>query len=268
VPAAPRVSITMPAYGAEATIREAVESALAQTVSDFELIIVDDGSPVPVADVLDDMRDERVRIVRHERNRGLGAARNTALREVRAPLLTHLDADDLIEAGYLEALLPCFDDPAVGLAYPNVLVSGHGEDGPYIRDPERHPVDTFPELALRNPIPVMTVVRTSAVRAVGGYEEGMWGAMDWMLYLELATAGWRFAYVDRMLAHYRWSDTSMSNDWDRVQHANLQVMWRFMLRHPTIRGPHRRVLKLALRELYLLAPGVRAARLGLRSRGG
>ena len=112
-----KTTVTIPAYNAEATLREAVESALGQTAGDLEVLVVDDGSRVPVADVLAEVSDERLRVVRFEHNRGLSAARNHALAEVRTPLLSQLDADDLWEPGYLEAVLPRFDDPDVGLVY-------------------------------------------------------------------------------------------------------------------------------------------------------
>ncbi|HEX8205541.1 MAG TPA: glycosyltransferase family 2 protein [Solirubrobacteraceae bacterium] len=251
----PRATITMPAYNAEATLRDAVDSALAQTVEDFELVVVDDGSRVRVEEVLADIRDERLRIVRHERNRGLGPTRNTALRSARAPLLCHLDADDRYEPEYLEALLPCFEDPEVGLAYPNAHVFGINEH-PYIRDASLHPA-RLPGLARQNTIPNFSMVRREALESIGGYAEFTWGAMDWYLYLRVAGAGWRFAYVDRILAHYRWTGESMSQDWDKVQRSNLAVLWRFMLHHPLKRGPHRLVAKLALREAGTRIPGAR-----------
>lgn len=252
----PRATIVMPAYNAEATLREAVDSALAQTVCDFELVIVDDGSRIPVAEVLADVGDERVRIVRHDRNQGLGRTRNSTLRAARAPLICHLDADDRYEPEYLEALLPCFEDPAIGLAYPNAQVFGINEH-PYISDPSQHPADRFPALARSNPIPNFSMARRAAVEAVGGYAEFTWGAMDWYLYLRLAGAGWRFAYVDRILAHYRWTGGSMSQDWDKVQGSNLHVLWRFMLHHPLTPGPHGQVARLALLEGGKRVPGAR-----------
>jgi glycosyltransferase involved in cell wall biosynthesis len=251
----PRATITMPAYNAEATLRDAVDSALAQTVEDFELVVVDDGSRVPVAEVLADVRDERVRIVPHERNRGLGPTRNTALRSARAPLICHLDADDRYEPEYLEGLLPCFEDPEVGLAYPNAHVFGINEH-PYIRDPSLHPA-RLPGLARSNPIPNFSMVRREAVERIGGYAEFTWGAMDWYLYLRVAGAGWKFAYVDRILAHYRWTGASMSQDWDKVQRSNLAVLSRFMLHHPLTPGPHRLVARLALAEAGKKIPGAR-----------
>ena len=117
--ARPRTSVLMPAYRANATIRESVDSALAQTVGDLEVIVVDDGSPEPVADALADVRDPRLRLLRHDRNRKAPAARNTALRAARAPLVSQLDADDLWHPEYLENVLPRFDDPGVGLVYTN-----------------------------------------------------------------------------------------------------------------------------------------------------
>src|SRR5207237_462998 len=111
----------MPAYNAEATLRESVDSALAQTPGDLEPVIVD-AARVPVRQVLADLDDQRIRIVEHTENRGLGPTRNTALREARTPLIAHLDADDLWEPEYLEAILPAFDDPHIALAYCNARV--------------------------------------------------------------------------------------------------------------------------------------------------
>jgi glycosyltransferase involved in cell wall biosynthesis len=75
----PRVSVLMPAYNAEATIREAVASVLGQTVSEVELIVADDGSREPTSHVLGEIADTRLQIVRRQRNGGVSAARNSAL---------------------------------------------------------------------------------------------------------------------------------------------------------------------------------------------
>jgi glycosyltransferase involved in cell wall biosynthesis len=234
----------MPAFDAGATIRESVESVLAQTLPDLELIVVDDGSRVPVAEVLADVRDPRLRILRHERNRGTSAARNTALAAAQAPLVSQLDADDLWEPDYLESILPCFDDPAVGLAYANAATIGSDKYPTLIRDTAPHPIDRFPELAADNPIPALTAtMRTEAVRAVGGYARWIWGVEDYHLYLKLAQAGWRFAFVDRELARYRWPapDRGRSHD-KRKMRRNLLKLWiAFAVRHPFTAGTGRQI---------------------------
>jgi glycosyltransferase involved in cell wall biosynthesis len=241
----PRTSVIMPAYNAHGTIRASVESALAQTVGDLEVIVVDDGSDPPITTALVDVHDARLRVLRHPRNRNAPAARNTALAAARSPLVSHLDADDLWEPDYLESVLPCFDDAAVGLAYTNAALIGHpdGQDT-YIVDASVHPMDAFPKLAEQNPIPSTTAtMRTDAVRAVGGYAEWLPLAEDYYLWMNLAAAGWRFAYVDRKLASYRWPEPTRGLSFEqRPRDLNLLRMYAaFVLRHPRVPGPRRQV---------------------------
>ena len=73
----PRTSVLMPAYRNENTLRESVESALAQTIGDLEVIVVDDASPIPCAEVLAGVSDPRLRIIRHRRNRNTAALRTS-----------------------------------------------------------------------------------------------------------------------------------------------------------------------------------------------
>jgi glycosyltransferase involved in cell wall biosynthesis len=246
----------MPAYRNEDTIVRSVESVLAQTAGDLELIVVDDASPVPCAEALAGVRDPRLRIIRHARNRNTAGARNTALRAARAPLVSQLDADDTWEPGYLDAILPCFDDPAVGLAYANCFIEGH-PDGldDYIGDPAPHPLDRFPKFAEACPVPAPTAtMRRQAVLDAGGYAGWIWGASDYHLYAKLVANGWRFAYVHERLARYRWpvAGRSKSADRPRVERGVL-VMWlSFVARHPGIPGPRRQVRMRVMRELRAL----------------
>lgn len=259
--ARPLTSVLMPSYRNEDTLRRSVDSVLAQTIGDLELIVVDDASPLPCAEVLAGVNDPRVRIIRHERNRNTAGARNTALRAARAPLVSQLDADDTWEPGYLEAVLPCFDDPQIGLAYTNCFIEGH-PDGldDYIGDPTPHPLDAFPKFAEACPVPAPTAtMRRDAALAARGYTEWIWGASDYHLYAKLVAAGWRFAYVHERLARYRWPvpGKSKSADRRRVEKGEL-VMWlSFVARHPTIPGPRRQVRVRLRRELLLLADALR-----------
>lgn len=243
--AAPLTTVIMPAYDADATLRASVESALAQTEPRLELVVVDDGSRTPVSEILSDVTDPRLRVIRHDRNRGPSAARNTALGAARAPLVSQLDADDLWEPDYLETVLPRFDDPQIGLVYTNATILGHptGHDT-YIFDSSPHPIDRFPKLAEKNPVPALTVtMRRDAVSAVGGYARWLWLAQDYHLYLKLAAAGWRFDYVDRKLARFRWPEENRgrSYDWRRHERYELRLWVAFALRHPLTPGPRRQV---------------------------
>jgi hypothetical protein len=256
----PRTSVQMAAYNpVRAQLIAAVESVLGQTVGDLELIVVDDGSDEPVEEMLADHADERLRIVRHGSNRGLSAARNTALRLARAPLVSHLDSDDAWEPDYLEHVLPVFDDQRVGLAYTNAAIVGHPEGHHvYIFDPDPHPIDHFPKIAEQNPVPLLTATaRTQAVRDAGGYARWLRGTQDYYLWCRLAAAGWRFVFIDRQLARYRWpsDDRSLSHDRRRVELDELRMWIGFVLRHPLIPGPRRQVRVRLRREVERLRFG-------------
>ena len=168
---AARTTVMMPSYEAESTLRGAVDSVLSQTVGELELVVVDDGSSVPVAEVLDDIGDPRLRIIRHPRNRGLSAARNTALAAARTPLVSQLDADDLWEPDYLEAVLPRLDDPQLGLVYANCTILRPSDRPRRLhRRPVRTPDRQLPEDRRAEPGPVSHGHDAcGAVRAVGGY---------------------------------------------------------------------------------------------------
>ncbi|MXP10398.1 glycosyltransferase family 2 protein [Pseudoblastomonas halimionae] len=89
----PKMSVVMPVYNVEAYVAEAIQSVLAQTFTDFELIIVDDGGQDGSMDIVRSFYDKRIRIVTQS-NRGLAGARNTGIAEARAPYIALLDSDD------------------------------------------------------------------------------------------------------------------------------------------------------------------------------
>jgi len=164
-----------------------------------------------------------------------------------------LDPDHEPSPYLLERVLGYFEDPSVGVTYTDArVIRADGTIEPYLTSGDAHPIDSFPELARRNPIAALTAtLRTDAVRSVGGYARWLWGGQDYHLYLKLAAAGWRFAYVDRPLATYRWPDDhgGMSSDTRRVILNDLKLFAAFKLRHPFIPGPGRRVMGLAPRAL-------------------
>jgi len=113
---APLVSVLMPVYNAGRYLRDSVECILRQSVSDFELVIVDDGSTDDGAEMLRRFGDRRIRVVRHDRNRGLAAARNTCLESARGAYVAWLDADDLCHPSRLREQLSVLSRrPEVGM---------------------------------------------------------------------------------------------------------------------------------------------------------
>src|SRR6476661_7395721 len=117
-----RVSVLMPAYNQAHFIGRALDSLMAQTLPDWELILVDDGSTDATRTVIAPYLDDpRVRYERLDRNRGLGVALNQALAQATAPLIAYLPADDVYYADHLASLVDCLDaHPAAVAAYSGV----------------------------------------------------------------------------------------------------------------------------------------------------
>ena len=117
-PSAPLVSVVMPIYGVERFVAEAIDSVLEQTFTDFEFIIVDDVSPDSSRSICEAYSDERIRIIVHEKNRGLAGARNTGIREARGKYIALLDSDDKWTANKLEQHVAHLNNsPKVGVSF-------------------------------------------------------------------------------------------------------------------------------------------------------
>lgn len=102
----PFFSIVMPTYGVEKYISRAIESILAQTYADWELIVVDDCTPDQSAQIAESYaaRDARVRVLHHRENRGLSPARNTGMDAASGEFIWFMDPDDSVDANLLEAV--------------------------------------------------------------------------------------------------------------------------------------------------------------------
>lgn len=134
----PRVSIVMTVYNGQAYIEEAVKSALAQTMGDFELIVVDDGSTDKSIDQIRQIKDERIKIIQLGLNSGRGAARNVGVRESSGEYIAIFDADDISLPNRLEKQVAYLDK------YQKLgVVSGqieHFEDGKMPRRLYNYPI--------------------------------------------------------------------------------------------------------------------------------
>lgn len=113
----PRISVIVPVYRAEAYLRECVESILSQTFSDFEIILVDDGSPDGCAEICDEYARENAGIrVLHQTNQGQAAARNYALSIAQGEWLCFVDSDDGIHPEMLELLYRAAQESGAGIS--------------------------------------------------------------------------------------------------------------------------------------------------------
>ncbi|MBX3024837.1 glycosyltransferase family 2 protein [bacterium] len=106
---APRVTVVIPAFNRERFVGAAIESILAQSYPDFELLVIDDGSSDRTRDVVRACRDPRLRLLCHERNQGLPRVRNAGVDEARGQYLAFLDSDDVARPYRLARQVACLD---------------------------------------------------------------------------------------------------------------------------------------------------------------
>ena len=223
----PAVSVIMPAYNVEPYIGDALRSALAQTVTDLEVIAVDDGSKDGTADVVRAIAatDSRVRLVQQS-NRGLAGARNTAMRAARGECFALLDSDDLWEPQFLEAQM------ALLKAHPEVdIVTGNGWylGGPKHGQVARPYPDPRPDPELASIIGdewsvfIMSVFRRRVYTGIGPYDEAMRSNEDYDFWLRAAMAGFVFLRNDRPLGPYRVRSDSLSASNVRMLRGILHV---------------------------------------------
>src|SRR5438105_1307294 len=143
----PKVSIIIPAYNVAQYIGETLDSVIQQSYTDYEAIVINDGSTDGTERALEPFRD-RIIYTRQE-NRGLSGARNTGLRIARGRYVALLDSDDLWMPHYLEQLVPRLEaDPQIDLIFPNAVLFGSPRwEGKLFQDfyPPREPV-TFEKI--------------------------------------------------------------------------------------------------------------------------
>ena len=196
----------MPVYNGSRWLAEAIDSVLAQTLSNFELLVIDDGStddtPRLLAQYAD--RDRRIRVLRQD-HLGLVAALNRGLAEARGPLLARLDADDRALAHRFAAQLRFLTDNAdFGLV--GSWARKIDEDG-VVRGqirPETVPERLSEQLLRGNPFLHSSIMmRTELIRGLGGYRSAFEAAEDYDLWLRVSEHS-KVANLAEFLIEYRW----------------------------------------------------------------
>jgi glycosyltransferase involved in cell wall biosynthesis len=230
----PLVSAITPAYNAERFLSLALDSALAQTLRDFEVIVVDDGSTDATAAIVARYaaaHPQHVRVLQ-QTNQGLCAARNAAMRIARGKYFALLDADDVWLPQHLAASVRALEsDPSVGLVHANI--ERIDADGNALHVPPRYwreHDDAFARLFLRDEhvsCPT-TVFRRELIERLGGFDMrfNRLGCEDRDLWLRIAVAsGLRF--LPDVHARYRQHGANMSSNVRKMQRARLLLVEKF-----------------------------------------
>jgi len=191
-----RVSVIVPAYNAEHFIARTIASALHQEGVDLEVVVVDDGSTDRTKDVVDSLRDPRVRLLAGP-NRGVSAARNEGVRASAGEYVAFLDHDDLWEPSKTRRQIEILDrDPRAALVFTQARTvdagcvdAPGGEIAPAIEDPAAFFAKAYEHLVHWNYIPLSAVmVRRSILRDHEGPFDPRYAlSEDWDLWLRIAS---------------------------------------------------------------------------------
>ena len=223
----PRVSVVTAAYNAAAFIEDTLASALGQSLTDLELIVIDDGSKDDTAEVVRRIgaKDPRVRLL-EQQNRGLAATRNRGLLESRGEMVAFLDHDDLWHREKLALQVALLDErPAAGVAscYSALIDQDHNcigwryggnADGDVYREMLEWDMVSGGSVAL---------IRRTAIEAVGCFDETLPMRSDWDMWIRLARR-YPFVTVPRALVGYTRSPFSSSRGYERMAEAGSRVL--------------------------------------------
>jgi glycosyltransferase involved in cell wall biosynthesis len=224
---APLISIVVPAYNAERTILETIASVQQQTFSDFEIIIINDGSTDRTLELVQEIQDERVKIFSYE-NGGLPVARNRGISHAKGEFIAFIDADDMWTSDKLELQLARLQQyPEAGVAYSwSRFVNEQGELS-YAVDDRHIEGNVYEKLLLNNFLNngSSLLVRREAIDSAGEFDPTLKSCEDWDFYLRLA-AKWSFVLVPKPQILYRQSSTAMTSKIDVMESAALITIER------------------------------------------
>jgi len=224
----PKVSVIIPCYNHGEYLDEAVESVLAQTFRDVEIIITNDGSTdEKTIYKLENYNRPNTRVI-HTSNQGLSMARNNGIREACGEFILPLDADDKVASTYLEKAVAILDSrPKTGIVY--CLADCFGaQQG-------RWPIPDYSSrgMLLTNLIFCCSLFRKSSWEQTGGYNPNMSkGWEDWDFWLSLIELGCDVHRIPETLFFYRVAPESMVRSMDRRTRVEMHL--QLMRNHPQL----------------------------------
>ena len=236
----PRVSVIIPTFNCAAYLGHAIDSVLNQSYRDYEIIVVDDGS-TDETPALASTYGKRIKYL-HQSNCGVSVARNRALKDASGEFFAYLDADDIWCPQKLEQQIQFLDaHTTCGLLHSDVSVINEYDQVIHERF-NRETARPVPQnqckqdILRRCHIQTPTVIeRRKCVDKIGGFNERLPVAQDYMHWIMIALEGWEFGYIDQPLAKYRWRAGSLMSSKRRIleDHARMfgsllpdQYRWR------------------------------------------
>lgn len=224
----PTVSVVIPLYNAEKTIQATLDSVFQQTFSDFELIVIDDGSTDSSPEIVKVYSDKRLHLFSFA-NSGAAAARNQGIARAQGDYIALLDADDIWSADKLADQIEMLKkNPEVGLVYSwSDYIDAEGNPvcpGKRVIPSENFD-DTYGKLLVSNFLEngSTPLIRKQVLTDVGGFDESLKSSQDLDLYLKIA-ANYSFAVVPKVQVYYRITPGSITSNIAKNEQKELEFI--------------------------------------------
>lgn len=222
----PRISVVMPVYNAEQYLKEAVDSILDQTYTDFELIAINDGSKDGSAKILDEYAKKDPRVIAvHQENKGLVATLHRAIEMARGEFIARMDGDDVSFPRRFEQQVAVLDaNPDVILVAGGFEVIDEDSEFLYREVLPAHDRDLKRRMLLRNPLAHGSVTfRKAILKTVGNYTDEFGPTEDFELWSRMSLAG-KFVALEQTIFRWRVNSTGITSN-------NNQLQRKIMKRH-------------------------------------
>jgi glycosyltransferase involved in cell wall biosynthesis len=215
----PTVSVIIPTYQRAHWVSEAIESVLAQTYKDYDIIVVNDGSTDNTAEVLNQFQN-KIKIIEQE-NKGNSVARNIAIQNSQGQYIAFLDDDDRWMPNKLEKQIALLESNSkIGLSYSDMFFFNDKEVFLELRG-KKQPINlgriSWMLFLFGNSVPLASsvVVRREALDEIGLFDESLLRCEDYDLWLRISEK-WLLYYLDEPLTMYRLSDLNISKNRELV----------------------------------------------------
>jgi glycosyltransferase involved in cell wall biosynthesis len=233
----PKVSVIIPTYQRAHLVSQAIESVLAQTYSDYEIIVVNNGSTDNTTEVLSQFGN-KIRVIHIQENKGSSFARNLGMNASNGRYLAFLDDDDLWLPNKLEKQIPYLDSHSnIGLIYSNVFFFDEKglETQSFAQKLNIHTFEQSWSMFIRFPIPFVTaVMRRECLNEVGGFDQTTLPCDDYDLCMRIVEK-YPVYFLNEVLAYYRLSPDSYSRrSREKLLLGDLKVREKAFLRNPSI----------------------------------
>lgn len=224
----PKISIIMPVYNRQETIKNSIFCILNQSYTNFELIIVDDASTDNTSAIILSFEDERIKHIVLNKNVGAAAARNIGIRQSKGDWISFQDSDDYWEPDKLRKQVELINDRSPSIIFSSFIRYKYGSEEyiprgrKYVNLPKEGNLHN--QLLLGNFIATPTVlIPKTFLEKVGGFNEQMPRFQDWELWLRLS-AYYPFIWIDEPLVRVHYTENSISSDMSKMIRG-YELIW-------------------------------------------